>query len=171
MTDFKEVRTIQHEEGQEQRVVSFRATQIIWLLLGILEALLALRFVFKLIGVNAANSFATLLYSVTNLFVAPFASLSRAPAAGGMVLEVSTIIAMLVYLLIAWGLERIIYVAFYRPRGAVSLKQTTVAEHTPMQAPLGVSQTTTDRTTTQAPAGTSQTTVTEQTSTRPPDPL
>ncbi len=36
------------------------------------------------------------------------------PAAGGIVLEVSTLIAMLVYGLIAWAVERIIFVIFYR---------------------------------------------------------
>jgi hypothetical protein len=167
MTDYKEVRTTQHEQGREQRAATFKATQIVWLLLGLLEAGLALRFVFKLIGVNAANSFATLVYNITSLFVAPFASLTGAPAAAGMVLEISTIIAMLVYLLIAWGIERIIYVLFYRPRGPVSVSQTSVAEHTPMQAPLGVSQSTrTNRTTTQAPIGASQTTVTESSNTQ-----
>ena len=168
MTDYQEVRTTEHEQGREQRVATFKATQLIWLLLGLLEAALALRFVFKLIGVNAANSFATLLYNVTELFVAPFASLTGAPAAGGMVLEISTIIAMIVYLLVGWALERIVYVMFYRPRGPVSVRQTVVADHTPNQAPLGVRQTvTTDRTTTQAPIGTSQTTVTESTKTTP----
>src|SRR4030065_410976 len=142
MTDYKEVRTTQHELGQEQRVATFRATQIIWLLLGLLEATLALRFVFKLIGVNAANTFATLLYNVTDLFVAPFASLTGAPAAGGMVLEISSFIAMIVYLLVFWALERIVYVLFYRPRGPVSVRQTTVADHTPPQPPVGTSQTT-----------------------------
>jgi hypothetical protein len=166
MTDYQEVRTTAHDPGQGQRVATFKATQLIWLLLGLLEAAIALRVFFKLIGVNAANPFATLLYNITNLFVAPFASLTGAPSAGGMVLEVSSIIAMIVYLLIAWGLERIVHVLFYRPRGPVSVRQTVVAEHTPAQAPPAVSQTTTtDRTTTQAPSGTSQTTVTERTNT------
>ena len=80
MTDYKEVRTTQNESGREQRVATFKATQLIWLLLGILEAAIALRVVFKLIAVNAANPFAALLYSVTDLFVAPFASLIGAPA-------------------------------------------------------------------------------------------
>jgi YggT family protein len=164
MTDYREVRTTQHEAGQEQRVATFRATQLIWLLLGLVEAAIALRVVFKLIGVNAENAFATLLYGVTNLFVAPFASLTGAPAAGGMVLEISSIIAMIVYLLVGWALERIVYVLFYRPRGPVSVRQTTVADHTAQQVPLGGSQTmTTERTTTQTPAGASQTTVTEST--------
>lgn len=131
MTDIQEVRTTQIESGREQRIAAFKATQVIWLLLGLLEAALALRFVFKLIAVNADNAFASLLYSATNLFVAPFASLVGSPAAGGMVLEASTIIAMIVYLLVGWALERIVYVLFYRPRGPVSVSQTTVAEHTP----------------------------------------
>ena len=169
MTDYRDVRTTEHEQGREQRVATFKATQMIWLLLGLLEAAIALRFVFKLIAVNAANPFATLLYNVTNLFVAPFTSLTSAPSAGGMVLEISSIIAMIVYLLIAWGLERIVYVLFYRPRGPVSVRQTTVSDHTAVQAPLGVSQTvTTDRTTTQAPITASQTTVTEHTATQTP---
>jgi hypothetical protein len=79
---------------------------------------------------------------------------------------------MIVYLLIAWALERIVYVLFYRPRGPVSVRQTVVAEHTPQPAPLGVSQTTTtDRTTTQAPTDASQTTVTEHTNTQTPGSL
>jgi YggT family protein len=169
MTDYKEVRTTEHEAGREQRVATFKATQLIWLLLGLLEAALVLRVIFKLVGVNPANSFATLLYNVTDFFLAPFASLARSPEAGGSVLEVSTVIAIIVYLLIGWALERIVYVFFYRPRGPVSVKQTTVAEHTPLPAPTGVSQTmTTERTTTQTPASDGQTTVTEHTNTQKP---
>jgi len=148
MTDYREVRTTEHEQGLDQRVATFKVTQIIWLLLGILEALIALRVIFKLIGVNAANSFAALLYNVTGIFVAPFASLVGAPAAGGMVLEISSILAMLIYLLIGWALVKVVNVLFYRPRGPVSTNQTTIAEHTPAQTLAGSSQTTTERTST-----------------------
>ena len=152
MASFQEVRTTEHESGQGQRVATFKATQIIWLLLGLLEASIALRVVFKLIAVNAANPFAKLLYNVTHLFVAPFKSLVGNPASGGMVLEISSIIAMLVYLLIAWGIERIVHVLFYRPRGPLSIKQTTVSDLTPLPVPLGISQTTvTERTNIQTP--------------------
>ena len=169
MSNYQEVRTTREEAGREQRIATFKVTQLIWLLLGLLEAVIALRVVFKLIGVNAANPFAAFLYRLTDLFVAPFVGLTGAPAVGNMVLEISSVIAMIVYFLVAWGLERIVYVVFYRPRGAVSTRQTVISEHTPQQAPLGVSQTTTtDRTTTQAPTGASETTVTERTNTQPP---
>jgi len=145
MTQYKEVNTSQHEVGQEQRVASFKVTQIIWWLLGFIEAVLALRFIFKLVGVNPANSFGSFLYSVSDLFVKPFASLTGAPAAAGMVFEFSTLLAMLIYGLVGWGLERLIYVLFYRPRGPVSINQTTITDHIPEET-SGSSQTTTTTT-------------------------
>lgn len=130
MPEYKETRTIQQEEGQEQRLATFKATQLIWLLLGVLEAFIALRILFKLIGVNPNNLFASLLYAVTELFVAPFASLISPFQMGNNVLEISSIIAMIIYLLAGWAFERFIYLLFYRPRGPVSVHHTTVADHT-----------------------------------------
>jgi uncharacterized protein YggT (Ycf19 family) len=140
MTEYKETRITQREGGQGQRVVTFKVTQLIWLLAGVLEALIGLRVVFKLIGVNAANPFATFLYSVTDLLVAPFASLTAPLQSGAMVLEVSSIIAMIVYLLIAWAFERLVYVLFYRPRGPVSVRRTMIADQ---NTPQGESTTVT----------------------------
>lgn len=148
MTEYKEVNTTRHDPGRAGRETTFKATQLIWLFLGILETALALRFLFKLIGVNAANSFATFLNNLTGVFVAPFASLTGAPAAGGMVFEFSTILAMIVYALVGWGLVRLINVLFYKPRGAVSTRQTIVAEQAP-DLSVSESQTTTTTTTTE----------------------
>jgi uncharacterized protein YggT (Ycf19 family) len=145
MTDYKEVSTTQDVVGHEGRVATFKITQLIWLLLGVLEGLLGLRFIFKLIGVNPGNTFATFLYNLTDFFVRPFASLTGAPAADGMVFEFSTILAMIIYALVGWALVRIIYVLFYRPRGPVSVKQTIVDQHIPA-ATSATSQTTTTTT-------------------------
>ncbi len=43
MTDYKDVRTTEHEEGREQRFATFKATQLIWLVMGLIEAAIALR--------------------------------------------------------------------------------------------------------------------------------
>ncbi|MDZ7843561.1 MAG: YggT family protein [Anaerolineales bacterium] len=143
---YKEVKTSQHEVGQEQRVASMKATQLIWWLLGFFEAVLALRFVFKLIGVNAANPFASFLYNISDFLVKPFASLTGAPAANGMVFEISTLLAMIIYGLIGWGIVKLVYVLFYRPPGPISTSQTTVSDHTPDEATSESSQTTTTTT-------------------------
>lgn len=124
-----EVQTTRKEPERERQIFTFKATQVVWLLLTIFEALLALRFVLKLIGANPASPFAAGLYGFTGIFLSPFTSLIGAPAVGGMVLEVSTLIAMLVYGLIAWAVERIIFVIFYRPRGPVT-ETTTTDQHT-----------------------------------------
>ena len=93
------VQTTQEEPEQERRIFTFKATQVIWLLLGILEVMLALRFVLKLIAANPASPIAAAIYSFTDLFLFPFAGLTATPAVGGMVLEISTLIAMAIYFL------------------------------------------------------------------------
>ena len=131
MTDNRvsETRTTQKEPERERRIFTFKATQLVWLLFGILEALLALRIGLKLIGANAASPVAAFLYGFTDLFLWPFAGLVGTPEAGGLVLELTTVIAMVVYALIAWALERIIWVIFYRPRGpVVAVSQTTSSD-------------------------------------------
>jgi hypothetical protein len=124
-----EVQTTQREPERERRIFTFKATQVVWLILGILEVLLALRFGLKLIGANPDSPFAVFIYGFTNLFLFPFAGLTGTPSAGGMVLEIPTMIAMVVYALIGWAIERIIWVIFYRPRGPVT-QTTTTDQHT-----------------------------------------
>lgn len=124
-----EVRTTEvYNPGQPERHFTFKATQLIWLGLGILEVLLALRVFLKLIAANPGNLFASLLYSFTDLFLFPFAGLTQTPSAGGMVLEVHTLIAMVVYALAAWALERLVWVLFYRPRETQVVRQATTTD-------------------------------------------
>lgn len=128
-----EVRTSQNEPEREQRIFSFKATQLIWLLLGVLEALIALRIGLKLIGANPESPIVALIYGFTYLFLFPFEGLVGSPAAGNMVLELSSMFAMVIYGLIAWAVERIVWLALYRPRGpVVAVTETSTSEnHTP----------------------------------------
>lgn len=124
-----EVKMTQKEPERERRIFTFKATQLVWLLFGILETLIALRIGLKLIGANSASPIAVFIYGFTSLFLYPFAGLTQTPAAGGMVLEISSVIAMVVYALIGWALERIIWVIFYRPSGPVEgVTQTTTTD-------------------------------------------
>ena len=125
-----EVRTSQNEPEREQRIFSFKITQLIWLLLGILEALIALRIGLKLIGANPDSPIVALIYGFTYLFLFPFEGLVASPTSGIMVLELSSMFAMLVYGLIAWAAERTVWLIFYRPRGAVvAVTETTTSEN------------------------------------------
>src|SRR5512141_3341977 len=123
-TRISEVTSSQQEPERERRILTFKATQLIWLLLGILEALIALRIGLKLIGANPDSPIVALIYGFTSLFLFPFAGMVATPSAGGMVLELSSLFAMVIYALIAWAAERIIWVLFYRPRGPVVVDTT-----------------------------------------------
>ncbi len=124
-----EVRTSQREPELERRIFTFKATQAIWLLLGLLEALIVLRIGLKLIGANPASPIVALIYGFSNLFLFPFTGLVGSPTAGNMVLELSSLFAMLIYALIAWAVERIVWLIFYRPHGpVVGTTETTSSE-------------------------------------------
>ena len=114
-----EVRTTQSESGREQRIFTFKASQWIWLLFGILEALIVLRIGLKLIGANPESPIVALIYGFTGLFLIPFVGLIGSPTSGNMVLETSSMFALGIYALIAIVFERLVLLIFYRPRGPV----------------------------------------------------
>jgi hypothetical protein len=89
-----------------------RLSQMIWLFFGILEGLIGLRVFLKLIAANPENPFARFIYAVTDLFLWPFFGLTVTPAAEGIVLEIPSLIAMLVYALIGWLIVRMVWLIF-----------------------------------------------------------
>ncbi len=125
-----QVTSSQREAGQTGRVFTFKATELIWLLFGILEAVIAIRIGLKLIGASPDAPIVAMIYGFTQIFLFPFAGMVTSPSAGNMVLEVSSMFAMLIYALIAWALERIVWLIFYRPRGpVVDVTETRTSEH------------------------------------------
>jgi hypothetical protein len=82
----------------------YRGTQIVWYILGIIEALLAFRFILKLLGANPGAGFTSFIYGTTYLFAAPFLNVFHITQALGRVIEWTTLLAMLVYWLIALGI-------------------------------------------------------------------
>jgi hypothetical protein len=124
-----EVTSAQHEPEREQRIFTFKLTQLVWLLLGLLEAAIALRIGLKLIGANPGSPIVALIYGLTELFLFPFAGMVQSPVFGNMELEISSMFAMLIYGLLGWAVERLVWLVFYRPRGpVVATTQTTTSE-------------------------------------------
>lgn len=92
------------------------AGRVIWYIGGLISTLLAFRFVLALLGANADNAFAHFVYSVTTPLVSQFFNLfGYTPTYGVSRLEVSTLVAIAVYTLVAWGLVKLVTVA--RPQG------------------------------------------------------
>jgi hypothetical protein len=85
----------------------YRGTQIVWYLLGLLEILLAFRFVLKLLGANAAAGFTNFIYGITYIFTAPFLTVFRMTKVSGSIFEWTTLLAMFVYWIIAFGIIKL----------------------------------------------------------------
>ncbi len=94
-----------------------RIVNVAYFIFSILELLLVVRIVLHLVGANAQNTFATFIDSLSYPFVAVFASLVQNPSLGGAsVLEITTIIALFVYAILAWLVGRLIWLILSRPR-------------------------------------------------------
>ncbi len=98
-----------------QRQGLYQLSALIGFLFGVLEGLIGIRILLRLIAANPANPFARLIYDITAIFLAPFFGLTATPAAGGSALEISSMIAMVVYALLAWAIIRLIWLLFYHP--------------------------------------------------------
>jgi hypothetical protein len=109
-----------------RRAVAYRMTQLIYLLFGLIEGLLAIRFVLRALGANPSAGFAEFIYGVTAPFVAPFFGLFGSPRSEGYVLELNTLVAMIVYALLAWLLARLTWILLAEWRSAVTTRSTSI---------------------------------------------
>ena len=96
---------------EEQRLeLARRATTSSWIInsiyffVGLLEILLGLRFLLRVLGANTENTFAQVIYNLSDPFVAPFSTLFVSPVTGGgaNIFDVNVLIAIVVYALLGW---------------------------------------------------------------------
>lgn len=85
----------------------YRGTQIVWYIIGLLEVLLAFRFVLKLLAANPVAGFTNFIYDVTHIFAAPFLNVFRITQVEGNIFEWTTLLAMFVYWLLAVGIIKL----------------------------------------------------------------
>jgi YggT family protein len=101
-----ESRSITQDDSVPARNI---AQQLIYFVLTIINGLIVVRFILSLFGANRANTFADTIYTLSSPFVSPFRSLfsvdSRVGETGGR-FEIESIVAIIVYSLLAWILIR-----------------------------------------------------------------
>jgi hypothetical protein len=86
----------------------YRGTQVVWYIIGLLELLLAFRFVLKMLAANPSAGFSSFIYGLTYPFATPFLNVFNRSQVSGSIFEWTTLLAMLVYWLIAWGIIKIL---------------------------------------------------------------
>lgn len=92
-----------------------RVTQGIWFVVGVVDVGLAIRFLFKLLGGSSQAGFVRFMYDVTQPLVAPFHGIFNTTVQGKSILEPESLVAIVIYSLIGWGLVSMARLMSKRP--------------------------------------------------------
>lgn len=97
--------TVASSSKPEGKVV---AQRIIYYVGGFIVALLVLRIVLLLLAANQGSAFVDLVYNVSYVFAWPFFGIfSYQPTYGQSIFEISSVVAIIVYALVAMGLAKL----------------------------------------------------------------
>lgn len=88
----------------KQKKAIFRTYQVIWYIVGVIEVLLIFRIILKMLAANANSGFTFLVYTLSAPFAVPFQGILNISYVEGSVFEWTTFIAMIVYVVLAYGL-------------------------------------------------------------------
>jgi hypothetical protein len=88
---------------------------LVYFIFGALEILLAFRLVLRLLGAGLSSYFVDLIYTISGIFILPFEGIFRRGVSQGLetasVLEPSTLVAIIVYAIVAWGIVKLVRIS------------------------------------------------------------
>jgi len=104
--------TVTTQESKIEATNSQTIEYLVYFFFGTLEILLAFRLFLKVTGASILSAFVGLIYGVTGVFILPFEGIFRRGFSQGLettsVLEPSTLVAIIVYAFLAWGIVKLI---------------------------------------------------------------
>jgi hypothetical protein len=100
------------EEGR----YNFRAAAVVGFIVGVVDILVAARFLGKLLGASAQSAFVNFIYQVSGPLAAPFQGIFGNAGTGTNKFETADLVAIVVYAVIGWGLVMLIRIVT-APRG------------------------------------------------------
>lgn len=87
-------------------------SKIIWTIAMIIVVILAIRFVFILLGANTANGFVNFIYNISYPFARPFFGIFSYHIHYGVSrVEIASLIGIVIYLLVAYLIGRLLNIA------------------------------------------------------------
>lgn len=103
----------------EQVKVKASGTQkieyIAYYILGALEIVLLFRLVLRVMGASTSSAFVRMIYSISSIFIMPFEGIFQRGVTDGLettaVFEPATVVAIIVYALITWGIVKLIRIS------------------------------------------------------------
>lgn len=100
------------EEGR----YNFRAAAVVGFIVGVVDILIAARFLGKVLGASAQSAFVNFIYTVSGPLVAPFQGIFGNGGSKANSFETADLVAIAVYAVIGWGLVMLIRI-ITAPRG------------------------------------------------------
>ena len=123
-TDMDRVESAAYDPYEGRRMIGYRVTQLVYWVFGLIEGLIAIRFVLKALDANPAAGFAQFIYGITSGLVWPFVNLFPNPTYQGATFELSSIIAFIVYALLAWLIGQLVWIIIGETRSAITTRST-----------------------------------------------
>jgi hypothetical protein len=126
MSGVDHLEAVAYDPYENRRAAALRWQQVIYWVFGLIEGLILIRFVLKALGANPSAGFAEFIYGITGVLVAPFVGLFGNQQAQGNILELNSLVALVVYALVAWLLARLAWIMVGDHRTAVTTRSTSV---------------------------------------------
>lgn len=114
-TDENEVSEPTRTPSKRESTGSQTLEYVIYFVFGVLDILLAFRLILRLLGAGTTSSFVNFIYNLSGAFIWPFQGIFSSTVAPGAetvsVFEPATLIAIIVYAILAWGIVAIVRIA------------------------------------------------------------
>jgi len=84
------------------------AKRVVYFIAGVIIAFLAVRIILLMLAANQGSGFVDFVYAVGGFFASPFYGIfNYTPSYGQFVFEISSVVAIIIYALVAWGLGKL----------------------------------------------------------------
>jgi hypothetical protein len=115
MDEEKQVTEVRDEDGVRRRTVATRESapgsvvlqRVVYYIGGVIVAIVALRFIFQLLGAAEGNPFVDFVYGLSAMFVWPFDGIFGEPTYGFSHFDSAALVAIVIYGLVTVGIAKL----------------------------------------------------------------
>ena len=124
--DTEETYATASDPYEDRRNAAWRVGQLVYLIFGVMIALIGIRFVLLLLGANPNAGFTNFIYDITGPLVAPFEGIFGAPDVESGIFDPASLVAIVVYSLVAWVIAKLIDIIFGGTRSGMRSSSRSV---------------------------------------------
>jgi uncharacterized protein YggT (Ycf19 family) len=97
-----------------------RPERIVWFVVALIDALLVMRFLFRMMGASPSAEFVRFVYAITQPLIAPFQGIFNTTGQGAYIFEPESLVALIVYSLLGWAVVALLRILLSPRRPGVA---------------------------------------------------